>query len=82
LDKDQQAIRSLVRIDRRHVLSKIELKLAWIFLSFGPVLSFRDVLRIGSEEGLNPSSIGVYLTRTPILSRLERGRYALRGATA
>jgi NAD(P)H-dependent FMN reductase len=81
LDKDHEAVRALVHLDRRQVLSQIEFKLARIFLTFGPVLSFRDALRIGSEEGLNPSSIGVYLTRTPILSRLERGRYALRGAT-
>jgi len=80
LDDTRADVHAVVHIDRRRVLSGIEFALARIFLTFGPVLSFQDVIRIGGDEGLNPSSIGVYLTRTPILSRLERGRYALRVA--
>jgi hypothetical protein len=81
LDDDRTGVRAVVPIDRARVLSGIEQALARIFLTFGPVLSFADVLRIGGDEGINPSSIGVYLTRTPIVSRLERGRYALRGVS-
>ena len=30
-------------------------------------------------KGLNRNTVGVYLTRTPILKTLGRGRYVLRG---
>jgi hypothetical protein len=73
------AVTSRVALDRRRELSTIELALARIFDAFGPVLSFRQVVDLGGDVGLNRNSIGVLLTRTPILTRVERGRYALRG---
>ena len=44
------------------------------------MLEYTQAIRIGERQGLNRHSIGVYLTRSPILNTLSRGRYALRGA--
>jgi hypothetical protein len=76
---DRSTVTSRVRFDPQHVLSPIELALARIFEGAGPVLSFRQVVELAREAGLNRNSVGVYLTRTPILKTLARGRYALRG---
>jgi len=79
LEDDRSTVTSLVSFDQRQVLSPIELALARIFEGAGPVLSFREVVALTREEGLNRNTVGVYLTRTPILKTLGRGRYALRG---
>jgi hypothetical protein len=79
IDVSGGMVTSRVELDRRRELSVIELALARIFDAFGPVLTFREVVDLGGEAGLNRSSIGVLLTRTPILTRVERGRYALLG---
>lgn len=84
LEIDERSnVTSRVRFEPQRVLSPIELALARIFEASGPVLSFGQVVDLTREEGLNRNSVGVYLTRTPILKTLARGRYALRGhATA
>lgn len=66
-------------LDRRRVLSRVELLLATIFESAGPVLSFTQAAELGAAAGLSKSTVGVFLPRTPILKQLRRGRYALRG---
>jgi hypothetical protein len=78
---ERSTVTSQVRFDPQRVLSPIELALARIFEGAGPVLSFSQVVELTRAEGLNRNSVGVYLTRTPILKTLARGRYALRGAT-
>jgi hypothetical protein len=70
------------RLDRRRVLSSVEQRLVQIFESAGPVLSFREAAELGQAEGLNRSTIGVFLPRTPVLKQLGRGRYGLRGHVA
>jgi hypothetical protein len=84
VDGDRSTVTSLVRFEPQRVLSPIELAIARIFegrilAGKGPVLSFSQVVELTREEGLNRNSVGVYLTRTPILKTLGRGRYALRG---
>lgn len=84
VDDDRSTVTSLVRFEPQRVLSPIELALARIFEGRieegkGPVLSFSQVVELTGERGLNRNSVGVYLTRTPILKTLGRGRYALRG---
>lgn len=79
VDDDGSAVASLVRFDRRRVLTPVEQALARIFEEEGPVLTFREVVRLACADGLNRNSVGVYLTHTPILKSLGRGRYALRG---
>jgi hypothetical protein len=76
---DGSTVTSVVRFEPQRVLSPIELALARIFECAGPVLSFSQVVALTREEGLNRNTVGVYLTRTPILETLGRGRYALRG---
>jgi hypothetical protein len=76
---ERSTVTSLVRFEPQRVLSPIELALARIFEGAGPVLSFSQVLELTREEGLNRNSVGVYLSRTPILKTLGRGRYVLRG---
>ena len=77
---ERSTVTSRVRFEPQRVLSPIELALARIFEGAGPVLSFSEVVALTREAGLNRNSVGVYLTRTPILKTLARGRYALRGA--
>ncbi len=78
-DVRNSRITALGHLDRRQVLSHVEQRLALIFESEGPVLSFRQAAELGRAEGINRSTIGVFLPRTPILKQLARGRYALRG---
>jgi hypothetical protein len=76
---ERSTVTSRVRFQQERVLSPLELALARIFEGAGPVLSFGEVVKLTREEGLNRNSVGVYLTRSPILRTLARGRYALRG---
>lgn len=78
-DVSDSHITALGHLDRRQVLSHVEQRLARIFEAEGPVLSFRQAADLGRAEGLNRSTIGVFLPRTPILKQLARGRYVLRG---
>jgi hypothetical protein len=50
-----------------------------IFHRAGPTLTFTDMLELGARDGLNPKSVGPYLTHSPVIRRLARGRYALCG---
>jgi hypothetical protein len=46
------------------------------------VLAFTRAVQLAAEAGINPTSAGLYLTRTPVLQTVSRGRYAVRGALA
>ncbi len=82
LDDERRTVSSKVHLDARRVLSPAEQVLAQIFQADGPVLSFREVVELGEPRGLNPSTVGVVLMRTPILRHVARGRYALLGRAA
>lgn len=77
-DGDPVIVTTLVPLDERQVLSPIEQALVSIFRREGPVLGFTSTLELGKRQGLNPNSLGLYLIRSPIIKRVERGRYRLR----
>jgi hypothetical protein len=79
VDDDHQTVSSNLPLDQERVLSTIERRLVSIFQNDGPVLTFSRAVELGERAGLNRNSIGVYLSRTPILQTLSRGRYSLRG---
>jgi hypothetical protein len=80
LEVDERSrVTSLVQFEPRRVLSPVEFALVRIFEGAGPVLSFSEVVVLTRDAGLNRNTVGVYLTRSPILKTLGRGRYALRG---
>ena len=51
-----------------------------IFRTDGPVLGFTRAVQLATAAGINPTSAGLYLGRTPVLQTVARGRYAVRGA--
>ncbi|MBA3842991.1 MAG: hypothetical protein H0X39_10305, partial [Actinobacteria bacterium] len=82
VDGNRGTVRTRERLDRASVLSPVELGLVEMFQEAGPVLQYSEAIAIGERLGLNRHSIGVYLTRSPVLDTLSRGRYALRGRLA
>jgi len=79
VDRDRQTISAAAVLDRNVVLSPVEQRLATIFRTAGPVLTAGQAIELGARHGLNRNTVGVYLSRSPIIRRFERGRYTLFG---
>jgi hypothetical protein len=82
IDRKADAVTATVPLDPARTLSPLERELIRIFRTEGPVLAFTRAVQLAVEAGLNPTSAGLYLTRTPVLQTVARGRYAVRGAMA
>ncbi|HVA30273.1 MAG TPA: hypothetical protein VMU58_03310 [Gaiellaceae bacterium] len=82
VDRGSDAVAATVRLDSARTLSPLERELVRIFRTAGPVLGFKRAVQLASDAGINPTSAGLYLNRTPVLRTVSRGRYAVRGATA
>jgi hypothetical protein len=82
VDRRSDAVTATVPLDPARTLSPLERELVRIFRTDGPVLAFARAVQLASEAGINPTSAGLYLTRTPVLQTVARGRYAVRGAMA
>jgi hypothetical protein len=79
VDRDRQTVTRKISFDRTQTLTPIERQLLDLFRDHGPVLSFAEAISLGSKAGLNRPTIGVYLTRSAVIERIERGRYVVRG---
>jgi hypothetical protein len=79
VDRARRRVTIKAGIDRMTVLTPLELELVGIFAEHGPVLGFTEVVGLAQKRGITRSTVAVSLTRTPVLERLGRGRYALRG---
>jgi hypothetical protein len=75
-------VTSKVALDETRFLSRLEQAVVRILRANGPELAFSDALRLGEQEGLNPNSVGLYLLRSPVVAKVARGRYVLRGSGA
>ncbi|MCW2975092.1 MAG: uncharacterized protein JWM06_373 [Actinomycetia bacterium] len=82
VDRRSDAVTATVPLDPARTLSPLERELIRIFRTDGPVLAFTRAVQLAAEAGINPTSAGLYLTRTPVLQTVARGRYAVRGAMA
>jgi hypothetical protein len=82
IDRLSDVITSKVLLDPARTLSPIERELVRIFRTDGPELAFGRAVQLASDAGMNPTSAGIYLGRTPVLRTVSRGRYAVRGALA
>jgi hypothetical protein len=82
VDRRSDAVTATVPLDPARTLSPLERELVRIFRTDGPVLAFARAVQLAAEAGINPTSAGLYLTRTPVLQTVARGRYAVRGAMA
>ena len=82
VDRRSDAVTATVPLDPARTLSPLERELIRIFRTAGPVLAFTRAVQLAAEAGINPTSAGLYLTRTPVLQTVSRGRYAVRGALA
>ena len=82
VDRRSDAVSATVPLDPARTLSPLERELVRIFRTDGPVLAFARAVQLASDAGINPTSAGLYLTRTPVLQTVARGRYAVRGALA
>lgn len=82
VDRRSDAVTATVPLDPARTLSPLERELVRIFRTDGPVLAFARAVQLASDAGINPTSAGLYLTRTPVLQTVARGRYAVRGAIA
>ena len=76
---DKHTVTAKIALDETRYLSSLESAVVGIFRAAGPVLSFSTALRLGEHEGLNPNSVGLYLLRSPVFRKIERGRYTLCG---
>jgi hypothetical protein len=82
VDRRSDAVTATVPLDPARTLSPLERELVRIFRTDGPVLAFARAVQLAADAGINPTSAGLYLTRTPVLQTVARGRYAVRGALA
>jgi hypothetical protein len=82
VDRRSGAVTATVPLDPARTLSPLERELVRIFRTDGPVLAFARAVQLAADAGINPTSAGLYLTRTPVLQTVARGRYAVRGAMA
>ena len=80
VDRRSDAVTATVPLDPARTLSPLERELIRIFRTDGPMLAFARAVQLAAEAGINPTSAGLYLTRTPVLQTVARGRYAVRGA--
>jgi hypothetical protein len=78
-DASTDRVTTNVHLDQGWTLTPIERGMVAIFHRAGPTLTFTDMLELGARDGLNPKSVGPYLTHSPVIRRLARGRYALCG---
>jgi hypothetical protein len=82
LDRRSDIVTSTVPLDPARTLSPLERELVRIFRTDGPELAFGRAVQLAADAGINPTSAGLYLGRTPVLRTVSRGRYAVRGAFA
>jgi hypothetical protein len=80
VEDEPPAVTATIAVDEARVLSTLERALVGVFREHGPMLTFSKAVALGEEQGLNPSSVGLYLCRSPIIKTISRGRYTLRGA--
>ena len=79
-DAGRDVVSATVPLDPGRTLSPLERELIRIFRTEGPVLGFRRAVDLAAAAGINRTSAGLYLGRTPVLQTVARGRYAVRGA--
>jgi hypothetical protein len=79
-DPGSDVVSSTVPLDPGRTLSPLERELVRIFRTEGPVLGYRRAVDLAADAGINRTSAGLYLGRTPVLQTVARGRYAVRGA--
>ena len=78
----ERNITAKIPLDEAGILSSLERAVVGIFRTAGPVVTFSNALSLGEREGLNPSSVGLYLSRSPVFRKVARGRYTLCGEPA
>jgi hypothetical protein len=81
-DRDGDSVSTAVPLDRLRCLSPLERDLVALFEEAGPVVDFRRATRLAQAAGLNRTSVGIYLSRSPLLTTVGRRRYALRRQAA
>jgi hypothetical protein len=69
-------------LDAELLLSPLERLLVDIFRAQGDVLPLERIAESAIAKGMKRTSVGVYLSRSPIFQVVSRGRYALRGPAA
>lgn len=82
LDRPADVVTATVPLDPARTLSLLERRLVRIFRTDGPELAFGRAVQLAADAGINPTTAGLYLGRTPVLRTVSRGRYAVRGALA
>jgi hypothetical protein len=78
LDRESDTVSAAVPLDPRRYLTPLERDLIALVGQAGPVVDFGRTMRLAEEAGLNRTSVGIYLCRSPLLTTVGRGRYALR----
>jgi hypothetical protein len=79
VDRARDTASTATSLDPTRTLSPLERRLVALFRDEGPALTFSEVVELGTRMGLSRGSIAPYLTRSPIVKSVARGRYVLRG---
>lgn len=79
LDRRRDTVSTNAPLDPARTLSPLEQRIVAIFRTAGPTLTFSHVVELALRDGLNRSSVAPYLTHTPVVKTVARGRYTLRG---
>lgn len=81
LQADTDRVVGLANLPRwEDTLDGIDLELTRILFDEGPVMRKDDLIDLAVAAGLNRSSVGVFLTYSPVLHQYARGVWGLRGS--
>jgi hypothetical protein len=79
LDPRSDLVSPVRALDSELLLSPLERLLVEVFRTHGDVLPLERIAAVALARGMKRTSVGVYLSRSPIFRAVSRGRYALRG---
>ncbi|HKI90654.1 MAG TPA: hypothetical protein VJ986_00015 [Gaiellaceae bacterium] len=81
LDSATDTLAAAVPLDPARYLSPLEQELVALVRQAGPVVRLSRAARLAERAGLNPTSVTLYLSQSPAIQTVSRGRYAVRGET-
>ncbi len=79
LDPATDTVSAAVPLDPAVYLSPLEQELVALVRQAGPVVRLSRAARLAERAGLNPTTVTLYLSQSPAIQTVSRGRYAVRG---
>ena len=79
LDSTTDTVSAAIPLDPAVYLSPLEQELVALVRQAGPVVRLSRAACLAERAGLNPTTVTLYLSQSPAIQTVSRGRYAVRG---